>query len=142
MENQACIFCRIAKGELPSNNVYEDKDLLAFMDIHPINRGHVLIIPKKHAELVSAVDEATLGKMMVLGVKIDSAIRKSKIKCEGISFLLADGEAAGQEIQHVHLHIIPRFKGDGSGLRFRGVDARQPGKTEFAETAKEIKALM
>ena len=113
-----CIFCKIIAGELPSSKVYEDENFFVFMDIQPVNKGHILIIPKKHTELISEMDPENIGKMMILGEKISTAVRKSKLKCEGINFLLADGEAAGQEVFHVHLHIIPRFKEDGFGFKF------------------------
>ncbi|MCX6720886.1 MAG: HIT family protein [Candidatus Staskawiczbacteria bacterium] len=108
-----CIFCKIVKGEIPCYKVYEDEDFIAFMDINPINNGHVLVIPKKHSELVSGLDKNILSKIMPLAEKIGSAIRKSGIKCEGMNFEIFDGKTAGQEVPHVHLHLIPRFSEDG-----------------------------
>jgi len=134
-----CIFCKIAKGELPYSSVYEDKDFLAFMDIKPINKGHVLVIPKKHFELVSEMDKTDIGKMVVVAEEINSAIRKSEIKCTGINFFLADGETAGQEIPHVHLHIIPRFSGDGFGFKFPDNYENKPPREELESLAKKIK---
>ena len=133
-----CIFCKIINAELPSSKVYEDDDFFAFMDIQPVNKGHILIIPKKHAELISEMDSENIGKMMVIGGKISSAVRKSKLKCEGINFLLADGEAAGQEVFHVHLHIIPRFKNDGFGFKFPKGYEDKPKRKELDKVAKKI----
>ena len=133
-----CIFCKIIKGELPSSKIFEDKDFFVFLDIQPVNKGHILIIPKKHAGLVSEMDRKDIGKMMVLGEKISSAVRKTKLKCEGINFFLADGEAAGQEVFHVHLHVIPRFKDDGFGFNFPKGYENKPERKELDEVAKKI----
>ena len=137
-----CIFCKIIAGELPSSKVYEDENFFVFMDIQPVNKGHILIIPKKHTELISEMDPENIGKMMILGEKISTAVRKSKLKCEGINFLLADGEAAGQEVFHVHLHIIPRFKEDGFGFKFPEGYEDKPEKNELDELAKKIHKVL
>jgi histidine triad (HIT) family protein len=137
-----CIFCKIVKGESPSSKIYEDNDFVAFMDIKPVNKGHVLIIPKNHVVLVSEMSEKSLGKMMIIGEKLNTAIRKSKIKCEGINFFLADGEAAGQEVFHVHLHVIPRFKDDGFGFKFPKGYENKPNRIEIEEVASKIKLCM
>jgi len=134
-----CIFCKIVKGELPCSRVYEDEEFLALMDIKPINRGHVLVIPKKHFELVSEMDKTDINKMMVVAGKINSAIRKSGIRCEGINFFLADGKAAGQEVPHVHLHLFPRFLNDGFGFKFPDNYENKPPREELERLAEEIK---
>src|SRR3989338_11265141 len=133
-----CIFCKIINAELTSSKIYEDDDFFAFMDIQPVNKVHILIIPKKHAELISEMDSENIGKMMVIGGKISSAVRKSKLKCEGINFLLADGEAAGQEVFHVHLNIIARFKNDGFGFKFPKGYEDKPKRKELDKVAKKI----
>lgn len=135
-----CVFCRIVKGELPSAKVYEDADFLAIMDIQPVNKGHVLVIPKKHSKLVGGMEEKNVGRMLIVGEKINSAIRKSKIRCEGINFFIADGEAAGQEVFHAHLHVIPRFKKDGFGFKFPEGYGNKPERKELDEAAKKIKS--
>src|SRR3970040_1717221 len=103
-----CVFCKIISGEFDCSKVYEDEFLLAFMDIQPVNMGHILIIPKKHVELASDIDDETSGRMFVLANKINSSLRKSGVKLEGINYFLADGEAAGQEVFHTHLPVFPR----------------------------------
>ena len=80
----------------------------------------------------------SIGEMMILGERVSSAVRKSKLKCEGINFFLADGEAAGQEVFHVHLHIIPRFKDDGFGFKFPEGYKDKPERKELDEVAKKI----
>ena len=134
-----CIFCKIVKKELLYSRAYEDEDFLAFMDIKPINKGHVLVIPKKHFELVSEMDKNDISKIMVVAEKISSAIRKSGIRCKGINFFLADGKAAGQEVPHVHLHVIPRFLDDGFGFKLPDNYENKPQREELERLAEEIK---
>jgi histidine triad (HIT) family protein len=133
-----CIFCKIVNGDVPSSKVYEDKDFLAFMDINPVNEGHVLIIPKKHSELISTTDAKLLEKFMAIAEKVGSAIRKSGIRCEGVNLLLADGEAAGQEVFHIHLHVIPRFRGDGFGFKFPAGHGKMAERKELDRIADVI----
>ncbi|MBD3353008.1 MAG: HIT domain-containing protein [Candidatus Lokiarchaeota archaeon] len=134
-----CILCKLAKKKLPVSIVYEDDVLMAAMDIQPINRGHVLVFPKKHASFLSELDPDTGGMMFKLGQKIAASLRKSEIKCEGVNFFLADGEAAFQEILHCHLHVFPRFKGDGFKLKFGRDYKNLPEREELDQIAEEIK---
>jgi histidine triad (HIT) family protein len=133
-----CIFCKIVKREVPSHKVWEDDDLLAFLDIQPINKGHVLIIPKQHSALISGVEDEVLGKMMTLAKKIDKALRESDIKAEDVNLHLADGKIAGQEVPHVHFHVIPRFKDDGFGFNFPMGYKNKPTQEELEEVSKKI----
>lgn len=137
-----CIFCKIVNNELPGHKLYEDGDVLAFMDIQPINPGHLLIIPKKHAELISEVDDEVVAKMNVLAKKLNTALRKSGLKTEGVNFFLADGEAAGQEVFHVHLHVFPRFNNDGFGIRFPENYRNKPAASELKTAAEKIKTSL
>ncbi len=137
-----CIFCKIVNKELPGIILYEDDDVLSFMDIQPINPGHLLIIPKKHAELISDVDDAVIAKMSVVAKKLNTAIRKSGLKAEGVNFFLADGEAAGQEVFHVHLHVFPRFKDDGFGIRFPEHYKTKKDVSELKIAAEKIKSSL
>ncbi len=107
-----CIFCRIIKGELPSTKVYEDAEVLAFMDIGPIIKGHTLVVPKPHVELVTQAPAAMLGKVMAVAQKIAHA-QMNGLKADGVNILNANGTAAGQVVPHLHVHVIPRFKTDG-----------------------------
>jgi diadenosine tetraphosphate (Ap4A) HIT family hydrolase len=86
------------------------------MDIAPMNDGHVLVVPLTHAESLGELDEATSGHMLAVGRHVSRAIRSSGVRCEGVFFFIADGTVAGQEVPHVHLHVVPRFRGDG--IRF------------------------
>ena len=122
-----CVFCKIVSGEFESSKVYEDESILAFMTIQPVNPGHVLIIPKMHIEMISGVDDVTAGRMFALAGKVNTAIRNSGLKTEGVNYFLADGIAAGQEVFHTHLHVFPRYQDDGFGLTFA------PGFKEYKE---------
>ena len=87
------------------------------MDICPVTRGHLLVVPITHATYLSNLDPAVGGTLFTVAQRLAAAIRRSGFKAEGINLFLADGEAAGQEVFHVHLHVLPRFDGDGFGLR-------------------------
>ncbi|QQR83924.1 HIT family protein [Candidatus Peregrinibacteria bacterium] len=134
-----CIFCQIIERKIPSSIVYEDDTVLAFMDIQPVNPGHVLVIPKKHAESVAELDDETMGALNVVCKKVNQALRKSDLKVEGVNHFLADGEAAGQEVFHVHFHVFPRFANDGFGLKFKEDYANLPPRSELDAAAGKIK---
>ena len=118
MKDENCIFCKILAGEVPSVQVYKDELVTAFMDVRPINKGHVLVISNEHSQLVGGLSEDITARMFNVGCRINAAIRKSSLPSEGINFYLADGEAAAQEVFHSHLHCIPRYEGDGFRLVF------------------------
>ncbi len=108
-----CIFCKIIKNEIPSSKVYEDDDFIAILDIAPANTGHTLIIPKKHVEVV---DEFDLDYMVIVK-KVAKAIITST-KCHGYNVLINNHRAAGQEVEHLHIHIIPRFSQDNFSFKW------------------------
>ena len=138
----SCIICKLVSGEFDVTKIYEDDLVMAFMDIQPINRGHVLISPKCHCELITDLDEQVGAHLFRVGMKIDKALRKSGIRCDGVNFFVADGKAAMQEIPHVHLHVIPRFEGDGFGFKFPKDYFEKPPRNELEETAGKIKAAL
>jgi histidine triad (HIT) family protein len=137
-----CVFCKIIDGTYTSSKIYEDDDLLAFVDIQPVNPGHVLIITKKHVENISDLDDALTNKIFILAKKISKAIKKSDIKAEGVNYFLAEGEAAGQEVFHVHLHVFPRFENDGFGLVFPDGYKNKKERQELDKAADKIKAVL
>lgn len=102
-----CIFCKIIAGEIPSAKVYEDDLVYAFLDISPINFGHILVIPKEHHESSSTIPEATAGRMFHIGSRLGIALKR-KYEYDAFNLHLADGTAAGQVVMHAHLHVIPR----------------------------------
>ena len=106
-----CIFCKIAAGEIPATKIYEDDLVFAFLDIGPINPGHVLVIPKAHHESASTIPEATAGRMFHVGSRIGIALKRQDAY-DAYNLHLADGTAAGQVVMHAHLHVIPRGVND------------------------------
>ena len=112
MKLPPCIFCQIVAGELAASVVYRDELCWAFMDIRPIRRGHVLVIPTQHAVKLHELDEATRARIWKVGQQVADAHRLSSLPCRGHNFLLNDGKAANQTVPHVHLHVVPRRGGD------------------------------
>lgn len=106
-----CIFCKIAKGDIPSATVFENSDLRVFLDVAPANRGHALIVPKEHYDNIFQLDAETAGKIFSMATVVAKAI-KDETGCEGLNIVQNNGEVAGQTVNHFHLHLIPRFKGD------------------------------
>jgi histidine triad (HIT) family protein len=138
----ACIFCKVMRGEIPASIVAETDTVLAFMDIQPVNPGHVLVIPKAHAPYLANLDARIGGEVSQLAMQVADGLRRSGLRCEGVNLFLADGEAAGQEVFHVHLHVFPRFKDDGFGLRFGPDYKKHPPREELNRIASSIKAAM
>ena len=138
-----CIFCRILAGELPASFVYRDDRCAAFMDIQPVNPGHLLVVPVRHGAYLADIDQETAGHLMRVGQRAAAALRASGVQCEGVNLFLADGEAAMQEIFHVHLHVFPRFRGDGFGLKFSPeYYTRRPPRTELDDLASRLRQLV
>ena len=135
----ACIFCSIARGEMQASIVRETDSVLAMMDIQPVNPGHVLVIPKAHATYLADLDGKVGGEIFQLAMQVADGLRRSGLRCEGVNLFLADGEVAGQEVFHVHLHVFPRFKGDGFGLRFGPGYGKHPKREELDRIAASIK---
>jgi histidine triad (HIT) family protein len=138
----SCIFCDIVSGTAPSSIVYQDKVCSAFMDIQPVNAGHVLVVPNAHATYLIDLPPETGAHMFKVAQQVSLAVRGSSIHCEGVNLFLADGEVAGQEVFHVHLHVIPRYRGDGFGFRFGPNYGRQPPRARLDEIATEIQVQL
>ncbi len=134
-----CIFCRIVQGEAPASIVYADEVVRAFMDIQPVNPGHVLVVPNAHASSLSELAEHTGAHLFVVAQRVAAALRESGLRCEGVNLFLADGEAASQDVFHVHLHVLPRYVGDGFGLRFGPHYGRRPSRAELDDVAQRIR---
>jgi histidine triad (HIT) family protein len=117
-ESAACIFCRIVEGKEKASFVAQGADAVAFLDLHPINEGHTIVVPRKHSASIGEVDEISAVGMWSLARRVAAGLRSSGLRCEALNFFLADGAAAGQEVFHAHLHVIPRWQGDGFGIKF------------------------
>jgi histidine triad (HIT) family protein len=138
----SCIFCDIAGGKAPASIVYAGDGVLAFMDIQPINPGHLLVIPQGHATHLADLAGEIGGRLFQVAMKLTQAVRQSGVRCEGVDLFLADGEAAGQEVFHVHLHVIPRFRGDGFGFRFPPHYRHLPERRSLDEAAAGIRRAL
>jgi histidine triad (HIT) family protein len=135
----SCIFCKIVSGDAPSSKVYEDDICLAIMDIQPVNPGHVLVIPKQHFTDLTDLPADIGGHLFQVAQRIALALPDSNVRNEGADFLLAHGEAAGLEVFHVHLHVIPRYKGDGFGFKFGPNYRNLPERSELDTIAAQLK---
>jgi len=109
---QDCVFCKIIAGKIPSRKFYEDDVVIAFLDINPASQGHSLVVPKEHFKLIMDGTDAQIQKIF-LGVKKVAERLKSRLGFEGFNILINQGLEAGQVINHFHIHVIPRVKGDG-----------------------------
>ncbi|MDP2705143.1 MAG: HIT family protein [Patescibacteria group bacterium] len=138
MEEKECIFCKIARGEVPSDKIYEDEHTFAFLDIEPNNLGHSLVIPKEHFKNVYETPDEVLGQIMATVKKVTLAVKKG-MGAEGINIANNNEPAAGQLVFHIHVHIIPRYSNDG----FHHWPAK-PNFTpeQFKEAAENIKKAL
>jgi histidine triad (HIT) family protein len=134
----ACVFCGIARAEVPASTVYRDDTVMAFMDIRPVNTGHVLVVPLKHETSLLELDEGMAARMFTVGTRIASALKACGVRLDGFNLFLADGEVAGQEVFHVHLHVVPRFRGDGLGW-IRPDHDGPPTRSELEDIAQRIR---
>ena len=133
---ERCVFCEIVAGRLPASFVYTGDDVVAFLDTRPLTRGHLLVIPRAHADRLEALDPAQGARMFTVAQRLAVALRRSGF-CAGSNLFLADGVLAGQEVFHVHLHVIPRTQRDGFGLRAKS--RREPARDELDATAGQIR---
>lgn len=117
LEAADCVFCRIIAGELEASIVHEDDRTLAFLDIQPLTPGHLLVVPRRHATSLAALDPQDGAELFRVAQRGAAALQQSELRCEGVNLFLADGAAAGQDVFHVHLHVFARFPGDGFGLQ-------------------------
>ena len=133
-----CVFCKVVNGQEPVSAVYDDDSVIVILDIQPVNQGHLLVIPKTHVVHLEGLASDLGGHLFKVAMRMSEALRASDIRCEGVNLLLADGEVAGQEIPHVHLHVIPRFDGDGFGFKFDDSYWVLPIREELDEIASKI----
>jgi histidine triad (HIT) family protein len=136
-----CIFCGIIRGTRPSIKIFEDDNMIAFMDYKPVTKGHILIAPKRHTELLTELEDSLAGDMIVLAKKVGKALKKSKLNCHAINYIMSDGAEAGQRIFHVHMHVIPRYRGDGFGLRMPERDEEETDEKKLERTAAKIRKV-
>lgn len=133
---QDCIFCKIIRGALPAVKIYEDGHTLAFMDIGPIVKGHLLVIPREHYADLAATPPGVLAELMAVVQKIAGAQQKA-LRADGINIMQSNGRAAGQVVGHIHFHVIPRFASDGHHWNWKAQKYADSG--EMQSLADKIK---
>lgn len=134
-----CIFCRIVNNKIPSTKIYEDKNALVILDVKPASKhgGHVLIIPKKHFELITDLPDSLIKDLSIIIKKISKALLKFG---EGLNVLQNNKRIAGQAIPHLHFHLIPRFENDG--IKIEKWETNNYGIGEPEKIALKIKSLL
>jgi len=110
MDEISCVFCKIARKQASAALVYEDESVMAFLDIRPLSEGHTLIMPKEHYETIFEIPEELVAHLHRIVKRVALAVKKAT-EADGISIIQQNGKAAGQEIFHLHVHVIPRFEG-------------------------------
>jgi histidine triad (HIT) family protein len=136
-----CVFCRIIRGEIPSHKVYEDERTLAFLDINPSAPGHTLVIPKAHIAKVEDLPEADAEALFMALHKIVGRIQEA-VGAPASTIGVNNGRESGQEVPHVHIHVIPRYRGDRGGI-IQGIARShgRPSREEMRRIAERIREL-
>ena len=136
--NASCIFCKIARKEAPVSIIYEDETTLAFLDIRPLNLGHTLVIPKEHYVDIFDTPENTICNVHKISKYIAPPIKKAT-NANGISIIQQNGKAAGQDIFHLHVHVVPRFEGQKMP---RFSDLKEVERAKLDDMAQKIRKLL
>ncbi len=134
MKKEDCIFCKIAAGEIPSKTIYEDGQFRVILDLGPATKGHALILPKGHAANLYELPDETAAEAMKLAKKMALRLR-DRLHCDGLNLVQNNGETAGQTVSHFHIHLIPRYEGDGQKINWV---PSQPSQDELEAVRKEI----
>ena len=132
-----CIFCKLANGVFDTNTLYEDEEFRVIFDASPATKGHVLILPKEHYADVFELPEETASKIYVLAKKI-ATVLKDVTGCDGVNILQNNGEAAGQTVFHLHMHVIPRYNDGEDIIRWNPGEVNQKLVDEISEKAKAV----
>lgn len=134
MKDQNCIFCKIANGEIPANTIYEDDHFRVILDNGPATKGHALVLPKEHYEDLLSLPEEETAKAFQLAKKI-SGLLKDRLGADGVNVIQNNGAAAGQTVKHFHIHVIPRYQGDGQKILW---EPTNPPAETLAQTRDQI----
>lgn len=134
MKKDDCIFCKIANGDIPSKCIYEDELFKVILDLGPATKGHALILPKEHADNLFELEDDYLKNAFLLAKKI-GVIFKEKLGCKGVNIVQNNGEAAGQTVNHFHIHVIPRYENDGQKIAWNPMEPT-------ADELEEIKNII
>lgn len=139
--SESCSFCKIVSGEDQATRICENTYVLAFMDLHPANVGHTLVVPREHWETIYDIPEKVLAELFAVVKRISLAVKKA-VGAEGMSILQFNGNAAGQSVKHFHVHVVPRFRGDAISKHMRGMlglGFNKVEKRDLDEIAEKIK---
>ena len=136
MKDDNCIFCKIAAGEIPGATLYEDDDFRVILDIGPASKGHALVLPKNHYRDLLDIPEGDLKKAFYLTKRVAARI-KEETNCDGINIVQNNGLAAGQTVFHFHIHIIPRYEGDGAMVGWTPGELDETVRDELVEAFRK-----
>lgn len=134
-----CIFCRIAKGEIPSKKVYENELVFCFLDINPCTPGHTLLIPKKHYQFLEEMGKEEVAAIFTEAAELEKKA-KSSLGASGANIGINDGKVAGAEVPHVHVHMIPRYAGDNGGA-MQSIVRTHVDRSKFDEIAAKLSRI-
>ena len=133
MKKEDCIFCKLANGDIPTNSIYEDDEFKVILDASPATKGHALILPKNHFDNIYEVDDATASKIFPLAKKLASHMTE-KLGCDGFNILQNNGEAAGQTVFHLHVHLLPRYKNETAILEWDHLEFTDEEMSEIRDS--------
>lgn len=135
MKDENCIFCKLANGDIPTATLYEDDDFRVILDAGPAAKGHALIIPKEHYANLYELSDELAAKVLVLAKKMITKLTDI-LGCDGYNIVQNNGEAAGQTVFHFHVHLIPRYKDDHVGLKWKTGELKNEDKEELLAKIK------
>ena len=133
------MFCEVIRAEAPASFAYQDDTVVAIMDIQPITQGHMLVVPREHAVLMSDLNETVAMRTFRVARKLASVVRRT-LGASGVNLFVADGEVAFQDVPHFHVHVIPRYPNDGFGLTFPHTYEHPPARAQLDAIASAIRA--
>lgn len=136
--SEQCVFCEIIHGTSPASWVYQDDTVVAFMDVQPITQGHMLVVPREHAALMTDMNETAAMRTFRVARKLAGAARAT-LGADGVNLFVMDGEAAFQDVPHFHVHVIPRYAQDGFGLTFPDTYQHPPARAQLDAVAAELR---
>lgn len=137
MTDPDCIFCKIAGGAAPATILYEDDTVVVFLDINPVTPGHMMVVPRAHLPALADLDPQMGAYLFNVAQRMAGVLRESGLRCDGVNLFYADGEAAFQEVFHAHLHVFPRY--DGDGFRLIADWETQPSRPELDAVGEQIR---
>jgi diadenosine tetraphosphate (Ap4A) HIT family hydrolase len=137
--SEPCVFCEILRGNEPASFTYQDDTVVAFMDVQPITHGHMLVVPREHAVLMGDVNETVAMRTFKVARQL-AALARHTLGATGVNLLVMDGEVAFQDVPHFHVHVIPRYPGDGFSLTFPKTYEYPPSRAELETIANAIRA--